>query len=84
MEESMHQGQEQVETIREKFEEMLKPIESNMEVIKWRNFRKLVAVYLCTAEEQEEECAGFLPNANGECCFKVFKDGMKTCEWRES
>ena len=51
----------------------------------WRHFRKLVAVYVCTATEfEEEECAGFIAGTNGECCFKITTNGMRTCEWRES
>ena len=50
----------------------------------WRHFRKLTAVYLCTAKGlEEEECAGFIAGMNDECCFKITTDGMKTCEWRE-
>jgi len=71
--------------VREQLEEILKPIPCSMEGIAWKNFRKLIAVYVCTATEfEEEECAGFIAGTNGECCFKVTTNGMKTCEWRES
>jgi len=79
----LHQGQRF--TIREQLEEILKPIPSTTGGTMWRHFRKLVAVYICTATEfEEEECAGFIAGTNGECCFKVTTNGMKTCEWRES
>jgi len=75
--------QGQTETVREKLEGILRDVPGATGEFQWRNFRQLTVMYLCTAEDQEEECAGFIPGANGECCFKVMKDGMKTCEWRE-
>jgi len=79
----LHQGQRF--TIREQLEEILKPIPSTSGGTMWRHFRKLVAVYLCTAKGfGEEECAGFIAGTNGECCFKITTNGMKTCEWRST
>ena len=45
-----------------------------------RDYQKLTAVYLCGAKEEEEEnCIGFLPGADGKCSFKVLMEGMQTC-----
>ena len=44
------------------------------------DFRKLTAVYRCTAAEDEEQtCKRFIPGITGTCCFAVNDFGMRTC-----
>ena len=49
-------------------------------LVHFRDFRRIMPVYQCTAtEEEESQCTGFLAGQDGRCCYVVNTSGLKTC-----
>lgn len=69
--------------LKEQLTEMLQQSTANIEgckLIQPRDFRRMVAAYRCSAQEESEElsCSKYQPNGKG-CAFAQNEFGLKTC-----
>jgi len=60
--------------------EILRPRKGSADVVFRQDFQKLVALYLCSAKEDEEgTCTRFIAGVTGGCCFKVTESNLSLC-----
>ena len=72
----------EVSTVKDSMEEIFVPVENVISRVK-KDFRCLIAVYICTAEEDTEcDCEHFVAGVSGKCCYA--EEGVvlnKYCRW---
>ena len=66
--------------VQEQLTKIFEPVEIVKDLVHFRNFRKLVPMYYCSATKEEEYCCiNFLAAHTGNCCYVSVVDGQKIC-----
>ena len=64
----------------EQLEVMLKSVRVVEELVHFKDYRKLTTMYLCNAEEEEEQsCKKFIAGQDGRCSYATVINQQKVC-----